>query len=111
MLKSANILNNCYGYTQGAGNKLKYAVSNRFYDGMIYHIPQLVEPDGYKPEWAESAKIGVSYPPDSGFADKLYEYYKSIDSEKFDQACEDELKKVISEDNKYIHMIDEFIMK
>lgn len=111
LLKNANILNNCYGYTQGAGNKLKYAVSNRFYDGMIYHIPQLVEPDGYKPEWAETAGIGISYPPEEGFADKLYEYYVTIDTEKFDQACDDELRKVISEDDRYIHMIDEFITK
>ena len=111
LLKNANILNNCYGYTKGAGNKLKYAVSNRFYDGMIYHIPQLVEPEGYKSEWAEKAGIGVSYPPDQGFADKLYKYYTSIDTEAFDQACEVELRRVISEDDKYIRMIDQFITK
>lgn len=111
LLRNANILNNCYGYTQGAGNKLKYAVSNRFYDGMIYHIPQLVEPEGYKPEWAEKAGIGVSFPPHQGFADKLYKYYMSINAETFDEACETELKRVISEDDKYIRMIDEFIMK
>lgn len=111
LLENANILNNCYGYTQGAGNKLKYAVSNRFYDGMIYHIPQLVEPEGYKPKWAEKAGIGVSYAPDQGFADKLYNYYMSINAEIFDQACEAELKKVIGEDDRYIRMIDDFIKK
>lgn len=111
LLKSANILNNCYGYTQGAGNKLKYAVSNRFYDGMIYHIPQLVEPDGYKPEWANASKIGVSFAPDATFADRLYNYYNQIDAEQFDQACERELRNVIEEDNKYISMIDAFIAK
>ena len=111
LLKNAQILNNCYGYTQGAGNKLKYAISNRFYDGMIYHIPQLVEPDGYKPEWANAAGIGVSFAPNDGFADKLFHYYKSIDAEKFDQACERELQRVIREDDKYISMIDDFIAR
>ena len=111
LLKNANILNNCYGYTQGAGNKLKYAVSNRFYDGLIYHIPQLVEPDGYKPEWANASKIGVSFAPDTTFADRLYNYYKQINAEQFDRACESELQRVIEEDDKYIKMIDEFIAK
>lgn len=111
LLKDAHVLNNCYGYTQGAGNKLKYAVSNRFYDGMIYHIPQLVEPQGYKPEWANKAGIGVSFAPDDEFADKLFYYYESIDAEKFDQACERELQRVIEEDDRFIKMIDTFITK
>lgn len=111
LLKDAHILNNCYGYTQNAGNKLKYAVSNRFYDGMIYHIPQLVEPEGYKTEWAHKAGIGVAYPPNEEFADKLYMYYQGIDIDAFDNACENELYRVISEDDSYIKMIDDFIVK
>ena len=109
MLENANILNNCYGYTIGAGNKLKYAVSNRFYDGIIYHIPQLVEPNGYKTEWAEKAGLGVAYFPDDGFADKLYKYYQSINADEFDNACQNEIKRVINEDDTYIRMIDRFI--
>ena len=54
---------------------------------MIYHIPQLVEPDGFKPEWANESGIGVSFPPDKNFANKLYDYYKNIESESFDKAC------------------------
>lgn len=110
LLKDAHILNNCYGYTQNAGNKLKYAVSNRFYDGMIYHIPQLVEPEGFKPEWANNSGIGVSFPPDKDFADKLYDYYQNIDNESFDMACSCELDRVIKDDNRYVENIDNFII-
>ena len=110
LLKEAHILNNCYGYTQNAGNKLKYAVSNRFYDGMIYHIPQLVEPEGFKPEWANASGIGVSFPPDKNFANKLYDYYINIESESFDKACNRELDRVIEDDDRYIEMIDKFII-
>ena len=109
LLEDAHILNNCYGYTYGAGNKLKYAVSNRFYDGMIHHIPQLVEPEGYKPSWANKSGLGVSFPPDKKFADRLYEYYMSIDEKQFDAICVSELKKVLSDDDVYINKIDEFI--
>lgn len=92
------------------GNKVKYAVSNRFYDGMIYHIPRLVEPDGFKPEWANASGIGVSFPPDENFANKLYDYYKNIESESFDKACNRELDRVIKDDDRYIETIDKFII-
>ena len=110
LLRNAGILNNCYGYTQNAGNKLKYAVSNRFYDGMIYHIPQLVETEGFKPEWAKETGIGISIPADIGFADKLYDYYKNIGSKEFDEACNKALEQVIKEDDKYTQRIDSFIL-
>ena len=111
LLNNAHILNNCYGFINGKDNRTKYAVSNRFYDGMIYHIPQLVEPEGYKPRWAKRTGLGVSYPPSERFADQLYSYYQGLDANKFDSACENEIQKIINEDDKYINMIDEFITK
>lgn len=110
LLKDAGILNNCYGYVENAGNKLKYAVSNRFYDGMIYHIPQLVEPDGYKPRWAKQAKVGESFVVDQNFADRLYNYYININAEEFDLACDSIMKDVLCEDDEYIKRIDSFIL-
>ena len=110
LLKDANILNNCYGYTEGAGNKLKYAVSNRFYDGIIYHIPQLVEPEGYKRDWVDEAGVGVSIIPDDKFADRLYSYYETIEDSLFDKSCEHELNKILEEDDIFIKMIDRFIL-
>ena len=77
---------------------------------MIYHIPQLVEPDGFKPTWANNSGIGVSFPPDKNFAEKLYDYYRNIESISFDKACSDELERVIEDDNRYVEMIDSFIM-
>lgn len=111
LLCDADILNNCYGYVRNAGNKLKYAVSNRFYDGVIYHIPQLVENEGYKPKWANESGVGISLNVTNNFADKLYEYYYSINEEDFNRSCEKVKKQVIEEDNEYIRRIDEFINK
>lgn len=111
LLESAHILNNCYGNKKYDGNKVKYAVSNRFYDGMIYHIPQLVELDGFKPKWAKQAGIGESFAVDSDFADRLYNYYMNIDAEKFDMACNNAMKDVLREDDEYITKIDSFILQ
>ena len=111
LLKDASILNNCYGYLENAGSKLKYAVSNRFYDGAIFHIPQLVEPEGFKPRWTLNSGIGTNIRLDSDFANKLYNYYHSIDPTTFDISCEMVVKEVIAEDDNYIQKIDEFIIQ
>jgi len=109
LLKSANILNNCYGRSENEGKNVKYAVSNRFYDGMIYHIPQLVEPEGFKTDWTLKSGIGCNIDADESFADRLYDYYMSIDEVQFNKACQNTLQEVLREDDQYVAMIDQFI--
>lgn len=111
LLREANILNNCYGYIESAGSKLKYAVSNRFYDGVIYHIPQLVEPEGFKTEWVNRTGIGLSLSVDDKFADKLFDYYKNLEESSFDLSCDQLLQEIIKDDDYYIERIDRFIVK
>lgn len=113
LLENAHILNNCYGYVEDkdASRKVKYAVSNRFYDGIAFHIPQVVEPFGFKTDWVAKSGVGVSFFPDEHFADNLYNYYKSIDARKFDAACDKVLNEVLAEDDEYVSKIDEFIKK
>lgn len=110
LLKDADILNNCYGI-EGKEKKVKYAVSNRFYDGIIYHIPQIVEPDGFKPRWVKRVNIGENFMVDEKFADRLYNYYMGISEEDFNKACDAVLREVICEDDEYIEAIDNFIKK
>lgn len=109
ILSNASILNNCYGYIKDAGNKIKYAISNRFYDGLIYHIPQIVEPEGYKPQVVEQIGVGLRVAPEKDLGDKLFDYYHSINEDEFDMHCEKALKTILEEDDKYIATIDEFI--
>lgn len=109
LLEDADILNNCYGGRDG--DQLRYAISNRFYDGLIYRTPQLVEKDGYKASVTEKEGVGIALDASELFADKLYDYYMQIDPTKFEQACKDALKEIIEEDNFYIRKIDEFIQQ
>lgn len=108
LLEGTAILNNCYGGRDG--DQLKYAISNRYYDGLIYCIPQLVEPGGYKATVTENNEVGISLNADESFADKLYEYYTDLSQEMFEQACKKVIGEVICEDNNYIHKIDTFII-
>lgn len=109
LLNDAGILNNCYGYSENSGNKIKYAVSNRFYDGLIYHIPQLVEPGGYKATVVEQYGVGIASLSDKGFTDRLYQYYTSINRADFDGKCDSALEEVLAEDNLFVKQIDSFI--
>lgn len=112
LLQNAHILNNAYGFLENDWhqNAVKSLVSNRFYDGMFFHIPQIVEPDGFKSDVIRKTKIGECFYPDEDFANKLYNYYMSIDPENFDSKCEEVLKLVIKEDDEFISMVDNFIV-
>lgn len=107
LLKDAAILNNCYGGSHG--DELKHAVSNRFYDGLLYKIPQLVEKNCYKADLIKKWHVGISLESDSHFADNLYDYYQSINSDEFNQCCDNALKEISIEDDKFINKIDDFI--
>lgn len=97
LLEKADIINNCYAINI----ETKYAVSNKFYDGIFYHIPQLVEPETFKAELVKKYNIGIALnPKEETFADKLYEYYIGIDEDRFNNSCM-ELKQVLLEEEEY----------
>lgn len=106
LLKDAHILNNCYGGRYG--DELRYAISNRFYDGLIYCIPQVVEEGGYKASVVEALGVGLPKNADSGFADYLYNYYMSLDKTQFEEKCRKALEEIIGEDDVYISGIKRF---
>jgi len=108
LLKDADILNNSYDINKFM--EVRYLISNKYYDGIIFGIPQLVEPKTYKCEKVEKNYLGIGIDiNDSQFADELYEYYFSIDEEKLNQNCYTELKIVVQEDAHYTEMIKKFI--
>lgn len=109
LIEDAAFLNNCYGGRDG--DELRYAISNRFYDGLVFHIPQIVEAGGYKAGETTRLNVGLSVEPTTDLPDKLFYYYNSLRSDSFDLSCEIALNEVISEDDNYIQRIDDFITK
>ncbi|WKV07998.1 hypothetical protein Q2T46_10630 [Thermoanaerobacterium sp. CMT5567-10] len=108
LLIKADILNNSYKASKMM--ETKYAISNKYYDGIIYGIPQLVETNTYKQSKVEELGIGIGLDvEEEDFADKLYEYYYNIDEKKFNDSCNKELQKILIEDQLYLEKIREFI--
>jgi hypothetical protein len=109
LLENADILNNSYGTKNE--NKVKYAIANKYYDGLIYGIPQLVELNSFKHKKVSELGVGIGldvYSKD--FADQLYDYYFNVDEEKFNESCVKELNSILEEDAIYLNSIKEFII-
>ena len=106
LLGKADIINNCYA----VDIETKYALSNKFYDGIFYHIPQLVEPTTFKAELTERYNLGIALDPkQDSFADKLYEYYIKIDEENFIRSCENVKRMVLAEEEECLNKIKNFL--
>lgn len=108
LLEQADIINNSYWIDKEA--EVRYAISNRFYDGIIYRIPQLVEVETYKTEICQKYGIGIGlHPNQQNFADVLYEWYFRINEEQFNEKCSELIKKVTEDDCQYKKVVKKFI--
>lgn len=108
LLTKADILNNSYHLKKEM--ETKYAISNKFYDGIFHKIPQLVEVDTYKSRLVKKYNIGFSLDINKNtYATDLFNSYNSINEMKFNDATK-ELAKMIKDDNdKYDILILEFL--
>ena len=107
LLKDADVLNNCYGGR--GGDELRFAISNRFYDGVLFHIPQIVESGGYKARVTEESGVGIALDPTEGAPDRLYDYLRGVDRSLFAKNCDTLLDEIMREDDAYIAKIDGYI--
>lgn len=106
LLMDADILNNSYLIKMGT----KYAVSNKFYDGLIFKVPQLVEKDSYKENIIGKTNIGIAlHIQDVDFAEKLFQYYQNIDVSAFNEECDSLLQQYKTEEENCIEKIRKYV--
>lgn len=80
---SSDIIFNCYGNDKIL---VKYAISNKYYDGAVYHKPLIVSPNTTMQKISES----FSYPLDlENIKDLngLYDWYINLNENNFDIYC------------------------
>jgi hypothetical protein len=104
LLKNADLLNNFYEATYD----MKYANTNKYMDGLIYHIPlvsNLQTNDGM-----QSIEDGVGIAVDGVIdLDQLYDRYFAINAASFNMRCDELLQSNIKYDNEISKMIKEFL--
>ena len=74
------------------------AMGNKYYDGIIFRIPQICMPNSFMGECVQRAGVGFLLDPSSDtFANDIYTKYQNLDTTAFYDACEKELNRVLYE--------------
>ncbi|ETT72289.1 hypothetical protein C173_14660 [Paenibacillus sp. FSL R7-277] len=86
------------------------AMANKYYDGLIFYIPQLCNEGSFMGGRVAHSKIGfICNPNNISFADDLFNYYNSISWSTFVQSCDHELDDILSEYKKGANKIQNII--
>lgn len=74
------------------------AMGNKYYDAAIFYIPLVSMAGSFMAEAAEKAHIGFHADPrEENFTEQLYDAYMGLDRKNFEQNCDMELERVLSE--------------
>lgn len=100
-VRSTDLIHNIYD----DGN-MRLAMANKYYDGIIFRIPQLCMQDSYMAKRATQTGTGFSVNPmDENFTDQIYAVYMKLNAEEFAHHCDLELQQVLSEYNAGVEVI------
>lgn len=92
-VKVTDIIHNIY-----YDNNTMLAMGNKYYDGLIFRIPQVCMPGSFMGELCEKQRVGISLSPyEEGFADNLYDYVKGISRDEFVKNTDKALDSVLKE--------------
>ena len=95
MAKNTDLLHNIYSNSDKTAS---IAMGNKYYDGVMFKIPQLCMKGSLMGDLCEKYGVGLTCDPeDFDFADKLYEYYNSFDRKKLTVSCNTELERILAE--------------
>jgi len=103
----ADIINNFYPHTLEIQ---RLATTNKTYDAIIYRRPQLVSKHTFSEDLVKNWNIGCALDIDQAdFADRLYDYYHSLDEDQFNLNADAALQEILARDRAYGEKIDSFI--
>lgn len=88
------------------------AMGNKYYDGIIFKIPQICMKGSFMGECVNRNKIGIECNPyDADFTSVLYNYYVNLSKKEFYENEEKTLKKIIEEYSNGCEVIHDLIEK
>ncbi len=100
-VKTTDVIHNIY-----YDDNMLLAMGNKYYDGIIFKIPQLCMKGSYMGESAQKNGIGYECDPYMrNFTDCVYNYVASISEEEFYLNCDSELDRVLKQHKDNIRKI------
>jgi hypothetical protein len=91
--KTTDIIHNVYSNNGGSNA----AMGNKFYEGIIFYIPQICAEGGFMGTEVVKYGVGITINPSASFADKLFEYYQNINWTDFEMKCDNCLEILLRE--------------
>ena len=103
--KNTDIIHNVY-----ENGNMMLAVSNKYYDGIMFHLPQITMINSYMGQKVNNLDIGISIDPyNNNLLDDINKYYYNINKQRFIKACKNSASKIIKESYINIEKLKEFI--
>lgn len=91
--KSTDVIHNVYN-----NQNSMMSMGNKYYDGIIFRIPQLCMENSYMGKRVEQCGVGIMTDPfDNNFLDKVYDYILNLNTKDFVNNCEQELDRIIED--------------
>lgn len=104
-LKNTDIIHNIY-----CEDSMMLAMSNKYYDGVIFKRPQLVAKDSFMAGEIAKNGLGVAVNPYSeSFTQDIFDYFARMDIEKFEQVCYSEQTKISSENEESAKILEDIL--
>ena len=92
--ENTDILYNLYSVSGTEG----MAMGNKFFDGVIFQIPQICTKGSYMGEKAEEYGVGIALDENSDYlANEVYEYYQSIAHDTFKTSCDIVTRRIVND--------------
>lgn len=91
-VRQTDMIHNIYN-----DNNAMLAMGNKYYDGVIFRIPQICMQGSYMGECVEKAGVGVLCNLCDDFSDTIYDYYSNLDMEDFYKNCDLEKERIMEE--------------
>ena len=86
-------------------NNMMLAMPNKYYDGIIFKIPQICMKDSFMGKMVTNANVGLTCNPyEKNFLEQIYNYHKNFNYKKFKEFCDIELKRIMNEYNVGVHL-------
>ena len=105
IIKSSTVLNIFYPQIKSHMS----AMSNRFYNALIYKKPIIVTAGSVQGEYVEKYNLGLSVKDCSDLADMLCSFIVNMDKELFENNCNTLLESFIKENELFLAELDKFI--
>lgn len=90
--------------------KTMNAMGNKYYDGLIFYIPQLCNEGSYMGNQVKEHEIGITLTSDDkNFNDEVYRYYHSIDWFEFEKNCDSVLEGIMKQYYEGVHLLQKIM--